>query len=121
MPTKITKIREESTLPKKVEWRGLPWQIRGTPREPPRTTCPVYYCMTVKKKPILRRTWALAWSIAALPATLVYGILRGSAYLVARLIVLSLFLAPRCRPDESLSNPISHLIDAIINKGEEHY
>lgn len=75
----------------------------------------------IKKKPILRRAWALAWSIAALPPTLVYVVLRGAAYLVASLIVLSLFLAPRCRPDESLSNPLSRLLNAIIDKGEERY
>lgn len=33
MPIKITKIRKESTLPKKVEWRSLPWQKYGAPGE----------------------------------------------------------------------------------------
>jgi hypothetical protein len=73
----------------------------------------------IKKKPKLRRAWALAWAISAIPATLVYAILRGAAHLVACLIALSTAFAPRCRPDESLSNPVSNLIEDIINKGED--
>lgn len=69
---------------------------------------------TPKKKPKLRRAWVWAWSISAIPLTLLYVIFRYTALGIAYLLRLTLFFAPRCRPDESLGNPLSNLIENVV-------
>lgn len=67
------------------------------------------------KKPKLRRAWAWAWCILVTPLVLVYIVFRYAAKLVANLVKLLTLLAPRCRSDESLGNPLSNWIENLLD------
>lgn len=69
---------------------------------------------TPKKRPKFRRAWAWAWTIAAIPVTLIYLVFRFIAKLIAHALRLSLFFAPRCKSDEELSNPVSDWIEDVF-------
>lgn len=67
------------------------------------------------KKPKLRRAWAWAWCIVVTPLVLVYIVFRYTATMVAYLVKLLTLLAPRCRSDESLGNPVSNWIETVLD------
>jgi len=67
------------------------------------------------KKPKLRRVWAWAWCIFVTPLVLVYIVFRYTAKLAANLVKLLALLAPRCRSDESLGNPLCNWIETVLD------
>lgn len=79
--------------------------------------------MKPKKRPRLKCAWALLCCVAALPLLLLYAVLLLPYFIfkyLAKLVVILIEIffyvfGPKAKPDESLSNPLSNLIEHIIN------
>lgn len=72
--------------------------------------------MKHKKRPKFRCVWALACSIAVLPAVLLYFIFKYAAKSVVIAVELFFYLfSPHCRDDESLGNLFSRLIEQVFS------
>ena len=71
----------------------------------------------MKKRPKFRCAWALACSIAALPAVPLYLAFKYLAKAVVLGVELFFFYlcGPHCRDDESLQNPVSHFLERVFD------